>query len=100
MIWGSAGLIIAFAKMQGIERVCLMGETSFLDVDASAAKAVIIQLAKSLNLNVNTAHLDKIIERTANAVSELEKQAGMVSGQQAPYQFQPDKDERSPSYIR
>jgi uncharacterized protein (TIGR00162 family) len=101
IIWGSAGLIVAFAKMQKIDAVCLMGETSFLDVDASAAKAVIIQLAKCLNLNVDTANLDRIIERTAKVVRELERQAGgMISGQQAPYQFQPDKDERSPSYIR
>ena len=48
LIWGSAGLIMAFAKMEKIDGVCLMGETSFLDMDASAAKAVIIQLAKRL----------------------------------------------------
>jgi hypothetical protein len=103
IIWGSAGLIVAFAKMQKIDAVCLMGETSFLDVDASAAKSVIIQLAKRLDLSVDTANLDRIIERTAKALRELERQAGgmMQGGQQAPYQYQPpDKDERSPSYIR
>ena len=34
MIWGSAGLIIAFAKRSKIDGVCLMGETSFVDLDA------------------------------------------------------------------
>ncbi len=84
-IWGSAGLIIAFAKMQKLDGVCLMGETSFLEVDASAAKAVIIQLSKKLSLNINTEDLDKIIEKTAKAVTELEKQVGNLNlGQQYP----------------
>ena len=102
VIWGSAGLIIAFAKMQKIDAICLMGETSFLDVDASAAKAVLIQLSKKLNLNIDTADLDKIIERTAKAILELEKHAGNLSmGQQYPMPGGEDKEgERRPSYIR
>lgn len=104
MIWGSAGLIIAFAKMANIDGVCLMGETSFLDVDASAAKAVIIELAKKINLNVNTADLDVIIEQTAKAVRELENQAGMGMGQQMPYPLggtgTPKDEHGHPSYIR
>lgn len=105
VIWGSAGLIIAFAKMQKLDGVCLMGETSFLDVDASAAKAVIIQLSKRLNLDINTANLDKIIERTAKAVRELEKQVGNLNLGQQPYPLGSgkgggDESERMPSYIR
>ncbi len=106
VIWGSAGLIIAFAKMQKLDGVCLMGETTnFLDVDASAAKAVIIQLSKRLNLDINTADLDKIIERTAKAVMELEKQVGNLNLGQQPYPISSgkpggDESERRPSYIR
>jgi uncharacterized protein len=100
IIWGSAGLIIAFAKMENIDGVCLMGETNFLDVDASAAKAVIIELGKRLNLKVDTGNLDKIIERTAKALRELEKQAGGLGGQQMPYPLSPEGDEHRPSYIR
>lgn len=102
VIWGSAGLIIAFAKMQKVEAICLMGETSFLDVDASAAKAVLIQLSKKLSLDINTADLDKIIERTAKAILELEKQAGNLNlAQQYPMPGGEDKEgERRPSYIR
>jgi uncharacterized protein (TIGR00162 family) len=102
IIWGSAGLIVAFAKMEGIDAVCLMGETGMFDVDASAAKAVLIELAKKLNLNINTENLDKIIERTAKAVRELEKQAQtqLVGGTQ-PMQYPlGEKDERNPTYIR
>jgi len=99
LIWGSAGLIIAFAKMHKIQGVCLMGETSFLDVDASAAKAVTIQLANKLNLKVNTDNLDKITQKTAKALMELEKQIG---GLQQPM-FQeglPKEKGHAPSYIR
>lgn len=102
IIWGSAGLIVAFAKMQKLDAVCLMGETSFLEIDASAAKAVILQLAKRLNLNVNTTNLDKIIEDTAKAVLELEKQVGgMGQGQQQQFPLgKPEKEGSRPSYIR
>jgi uncharacterized protein len=94
MILGSAGLIIAFAKMKKMGGICLMGETSFLDVDAAAAKAVLKVLAKSLDLDINMQNLDKIIERTARTLKELEKQAsGFVT--------QPGEgDEKRPSYIR
>ncbi|MDE1870678.1 MAG: PAC2 family protein [Candidatus Micrarchaeota archaeon] len=97
MIWGSAGMIIAFAKMTKTDAICLMGETSLLNVDASAAKAVIIQLSKKLNLKVNTSELDKIIERTAKAITELEKQVGNV--QQYPMERGSESEGR-PSYIR
>ena len=100
VIWGSAGLIIAFAKMYGLNGICLMGETSFLDVAASAAKAVLLALAKRLQLNINTTNLDKIITKTANAVRDLEAQAGM--GVQMPFQpeGEPGKPGERPSYIR
>jgi len=102
VIYGSAGLIIAFAKMKKVDGICLMGETGFLEVDAGAAKAVIIQLAKKLNLDINTENLDKIIEKTAKAVMELEKQVGTMNlGQQ---QFPPlpgaKEEGGKPSYIR
>ena len=101
IIWGSAGLIIAFAKIRKIDAICLMGETGFLEVDAAAAKAVILQLAKKLSLNINTANLDKIIERTAKAVKELERQMGGVGpGQQMPYLPGGNETPPHPSYIR
>ncbi len=75
MIWGSAGLILAFAKMKKIDGICMMGETGFLDVDASSAKAVLLELSKSIGLPIDTRNLDKIIEKTAKLVKELEKQA-------------------------
>lgn len=94
MILGSAGLILAFAKMAKIDGICMMGETSFLDVDAAAAKAVLKLLAKELNLEINMANLDKMIEKTAKAIKELEQQAaGFTPGA-------PGTEQQRPSYIR
>ena len=99
MIWGSAGLIIAFAKMNGIDGICLMGETSLLDVDASAAKAVILTLSKKLHLDIDTTNLDRIINRTAKAMKEMEKQAGINFMPELPQPMEGKPGER-PSYIR
>ena len=92
MILGSAGLILAFAKMESLDGICLMGETSFLDIDASAAKSVLKMLAKNLGIEIDTKNLDKIIEKTAQALKELEKQAsgfappeGITGGEKPSY---------------
>ncbi len=77
-IWGSAGLIIAFAKHQKLDGVCLMGETSFVDLDASAAKSVLLVLAERLGLTIDTQNLDKIITQTAQAIKEIERQMTMA----------------------
>lgn len=99
LIWGSAGLIIAFAKMNGIGGICLMGETSLLDMDASAAKAVLLTLSKKLQLDIDTTNLDRIINRTAKAIKKLEEQSGMDAMQ--PFQQGPEvKSGERPSYIR
>lgn len=95
MIWGSAGLIIAFAQMQKLDGICLMGETSFLDIDAAAAKAVIKVLAAKLDLKIDTKNLDKIIDKTAKAIKELERQASGFASQSGH-----GADEQRPSYIR
>lgn len=94
LIWGSAGMVIAFAKMRKIEGVCLMGETGMLDVDANAAKSVILTLSKLLKLKVNTTNLDKIIAKTAEAIRELEAQAALSASHTT------EKSGERPSYIR
>ena len=94
-IMGSAGLIIAFAKEKGVDAVCLMGETTFMDVDAAGAKAVLAVLSKQLGLSTNTQNLDKMIEKTKKAVRDIERQ---VAG--AMQQSQETSLNEKPSYIR
>jgi hypothetical protein len=100
MIWGSMGMIVAMAKDQGVDGICLMGESSLLDVDAAAAKAVMKVLNDSIDIGFDTTKFDKMIAKTAAAISELEKQ---LAGQQVPgFAFPPQqqKDQQQPSYIR
>lgn len=102
IIWGSAGLIIAFGKMQSMDGICLMGETAFLEMDANAAKAVISTLSKKLNLEIKTANLDKIIKKTATALQGIEQQVGMGMPPGGAVQIEggtPDLSQK-PSYIR
>ncbi len=73
-IYGSAGMVLAFAKMQKLRGLCVMGEVSFMDFDASAAKVVMGVMASVLGLKVNMKNLDDMINSTANAVKAVEDQ--------------------------
>ena len=97
LIYGSAGLIIAFARMRKVDGICLMGETSFLEIDAGAAKAVIVELSKVLDIKVNTDNLDKIIKQTAQIMKQMEMHP--EGGITLPLPPQEGGDRR-PSYIR
>jgi uncharacterized protein (TIGR00162 family) len=104
LIWGSAGLIPAFARLGKVDAACLMGETAMLEIDAAAAKAVIGELSKVLGIKIGTDNLDKIIKKTDEIIKQLNQanmgipmpmgQIPMEGGAPAP-----DKGFR-PSYIR
>jgi uncharacterized protein len=95
MIWGSAGQIIAFAKMEKMDAACLMGESVFLDFDAHAAKSVTKKIAEILGLQINTKNIDQMIEKGAKAIKDMEGQPGtpMLGAH-------PTGPEKQPSYIR
>ena len=96
-ILGSAGLIIALAKMKGVEGICLLGESNFLDLDAAAAKAVINVLNNNLKFNVSTTDFDALISKAAAVIGSPggQPQIGIpISGQGF------GGDESKPSYIR
>jgi len=103
LIWGSAGLIPAFARIGKVDAACLMGETAMLEFDAAAAKAVIEELSKTLGIKIGTDNLDKIIKRTEEVMKQL-GQANM--GMQMPMGMLPPEGSPNPeqgsrpSYIR
>lgn len=74
-IWGSAGLIPAFARRNGLEGACLMGETAMLEIDANAAKAVLTVLKKLLGIEINLDNIDKIKKETEKLIKEVEDAA-------------------------
>jgi len=95
VIIGAAGLILSFAKMEGLKGVCLMGETTFFDMDPTAAKAVLQLLTKRFGMKMDTTNIDEMIKKTAKQIKELEKQlAGSV---QMPEGMEGGN---KPSYIR
>lgn len=82
MIWGSAGLLLAFAKKYKLVGTCIMGETGMLEVDAHAAKAVLEILTKQLKVKVDLDNLEKISKETEKAMKAMEE--AMKKEQQGP----------------
>jgi proteasome assembly chaperone (PAC2) family protein len=74
-IWGAAGLIISYAKKYKINAACIMGETSALDIDANAAKAVLNSLKDLLDIKINLDNINKIKEETDRLIKEMEQAA-------------------------
>ncbi len=89
-IWGSAGMMLAFAKMHKLPGICLLGETSLMDFDATAAKAVLGVLSKTTPIKVKAEGIDKLINETARMERELAQQITM----------QEEEKDRKLSYIR
>lgn len=80
-IWGSAGLIITFAKKHKIHAACIMGETSMLEIDANAARAVLQVLKPLLDIKINLDNIDKIKNETDKLIKELEAATKAQEGQ-------------------
>ena len=101
LIWGSAGLIPAFARIGKVDAACIMGETAMLEFDAAAAKAVIDELSKILGIKVGTDNLDKIIKKTDEVIKQLgQANAGMPMGMIPPEGVPNPEQGQRPSYIR
>ena len=71
-IWGSAGMIVSFAKKYGLHAACIMGETSVLEIDANAARAVLESMKSILDVKINLDNIDKIKKETDRMIKELE----------------------------
>lgn len=72
-IWGSAGLIIEFAKRYGIEAACLMGETGLVDVDANAAKAVLEKISDILGIKIDLSDIESVKKETEKLIKNIEE---------------------------
>lgn len=74
IIWGSAGMIIAFAQIREIPGICLMGESGSIDIDPAAAKSVLEVLSKKLGLPINMKDIDSMIADVAKALKKIEEE--------------------------
>ncbi len=76
MIWGSAGLITAFAEKYNISSACVMGETAgFLDIDAASAKSVLAVLSKLFEIEIDLVAIDKIKKETEAMLKQMQENA-------------------------
>lgn len=96
-IWGSAGMLVAFAKLNHLDGICIMGETSFMDFDAIAAKAVLNVLTKKLGITIKNENIDSLVKETSDAMKELEQQISSSMGQ---YGEGGETGDKKVSYIR
>lgn len=72
-IFGSAGMVVAFAKKHGLEGACVMGETGMLNVDANSAKAVLQVMSKMLGIEIGLKNIDKLKADTEKLLQEMEE---------------------------
>ncbi|WP_292460633.1 proteasome assembly chaperone family protein [Methanothermococcus sp.] len=77
-IIGAAGLMLTFSKLNGIEGVCLMGETPGYLVDPKSARRVLEILSKFVGFEVSMTELEeraKEMEKFLEKIKKFEEEA-------------------------
>ncbi len=74
-VTGLAGILVPMAERNGKRAACLLGETHGAYPDPKAAKAVLLKLAKILDVEVNTKTLDEQIVAMDKEFKKLDDQA-------------------------
>lgn len=92
-IIGVSGLLLGAAKMQGIDGVCLMGETSGFYFDPNSAKAVLGVLSKILNVEISMETLSKRVKETEKRVAEAQRMERKMMEEMGMIQREPSEDE-------
>lgn len=92
LIYGSLGLLMAMAKSNDIEGLCLMGEVQNVELDPNAVKSVLSVLNKLLGITINTKDIDELIKTIDKTNAKLLQDLNMPASL--------NNDEAQPSYIR
>ncbi|MEE8168190.1 MAG: proteasome assembly chaperone family protein [Candidatus Hydrothermarchaeales archaeon] len=72
-IIGVSGLLLAMARLRGLDGACLMGETSGFYIDPNSAKAVLKVLCGLLNVEVDMKNLTKKARVAKKRVAEAQR---------------------------
>ena len=70
---GAAGLFQGFAKLLGIPGFCILVEVRDVVIDIYAAKYLILELSKALNLKVDLSEIEKRIEEQEEVLKEVKQ---------------------------
>ena len=72
-IVGASGLFLGLGVRQGIEGICLMGETPGYFIDAESAEAILKKLSLLINFEINTDKLDERAEETRKMIAKAQQ---------------------------
>ncbi|EHP89060.1 proteasome assembly chaperone family protein [Methanotorris formicicus] len=89
-IVGAAGLMLTFSKLNGIEGVCLMGETPGYLVDPKSARAVLEKFSKIVGFEIDMKELEERAKDMEKFLEKIRKFEEEVMMQQQP---KPPSDE-------
>ncbi|MCL4381277.1 MAG: PAC2 family protein [Candidatus Marsarchaeota archaeon] len=92
LIYGSLGLLMAMAKSDNLEGLCLMGEVQNMELDPNAVKSVVAVLNKLLGITINTKDIDELIKTMDKTNAKLLQDLNMPGAL--------NNEESQPSYIR
>jgi len=99
-ITGMNGLVLGMASLEGMDGICLLGETSGYMVDPSASQRVLEALARILKMEIDLATLTQRALEAKELMGEIQKiaAAGQMGGgeQEA---FRQGGSSRQPGYI-
>ena len=95
-IFGASGLLLGLGVQQGIEGVCLMGETHGQIIDAKSAQAVLTTLTNILGITVDMTAIEKKARDTERQMTQISK---MLSDHQREAERREDSSDAT-NYIR
>lgn len=96
-IFGASGLLLGLGMFDGIDGVCLMGETHGQIIDAKSAEAVLRVLTAILGVEVDMEELSKKAKETEKQINKMSK---TIAEQKKAVKRQQEYLDETPSYIR
>jgi uncharacterized protein len=99
-ITGMNGLIIGMASLNGMDGMCLLGETSGYMIDPSASQHVLEALGRILNLKIDLSTLAERAVEAKELMGQIQKMAGAgQEGEEESGAFRPGSSKQQPGYI-
>lgn len=86
---GASGLLVAFSRFRGIDAVCMMGMTSGYLMDPESAQDLLKVLCKILNIEVDTASLEKKTKEMESIIEKIKEK----EEQQKYQEMKPSKED-------
>ena len=85
-VTGMNGLMVGMAKLEGMDGVCLLGETSGYLVDPAASQAVIEAMSRLLKMEIDVSTLKERAAEAKRLIGQIRdmKEPGQAEGAQGP----------------